>query len=76
MSPVAGDVIASRCVVVILGKRNPNVVDLSSKIDDASGVIEELLIPTCADKLLPAVMQIIKKRSLKNENLAADSERK
>ena len=46
--PVAGELIASRSVVVILGGRKPALDDLSSKMDDGSGVIEVLLIPTCA----------------------------
>jgi hypothetical protein len=42
-------VILSRCVVDILGVSNPLLVVLSSRIDEGSGVIELLLIPTdCA----------------------------
>jgi hypothetical protein len=37
-------------VVVILGGRNPSVVDLNSNIEEELGVIEVVLIPTCADK--------------------------
>jgi hypothetical protein len=48
-SPVAGVVIASLCAVVILGGRKPADVDLNSKIEEASGVIEVVLIPTCAN---------------------------
>ena len=47
---MAADVIASRCAVVILGGRNPADVDLNSKIEEASGVMEVLLIPTWANE--------------------------
>ena len=49
-SPVAGELMASRSVVVILGGRNPRVVDLNSNIEVELGVIEVVLIPTWADK--------------------------
>lgn len=42
---------ASRSAVVILGGRNPDVVDLNSKIEEALGVIGELLIPTCENEV-------------------------
>ena len=45
-NPVAGVPIASRSVVVNRGGKNPRRVDLSSKIDDPSGVIDISLIPT------------------------------
>ena len=46
ISPVAGEMIASRSAFVILGGRKPALDDLNSKIDEGSGVIVVLLIPT------------------------------
>jgi hypothetical protein len=44
--PVAGEEIALRCVVVILGGKNPFVVELTSNCADALG--ELVPTPTCA----------------------------
>jgi hypothetical protein len=47
--PVAGDAIRSRSVVVILGGKNPLVVELISNIAEAFAVLPSALIPTdCA----------------------------
>ena len=43
--PMAGEVIAVRCAVVIRGGRNPFVVEATSKRADAAGV--EAPMPTC-----------------------------
>ena len=50
--PVAGEDITFRCAVVILGGRKPPEDDRNSRMEDASGVMEVLLIPTWL-KLLP-----------------------
>jgi hypothetical protein len=44
--PVAGEVIALRSVVVILGGKKPLVVDDTSSLAEACG--EEVPTPTCA----------------------------
>jgi hypothetical protein len=47
--PVAGDAIRSRSVVVILGGKNPLVVELTSSIAVVFAVLPSVLIPTdCA----------------------------
>ena len=51
---------ASRSVVVIRGGKKPDVVDLSSRTDDACGVIEVLLIPIWATALVPDSITMLK----------------
>ena len=43
--PAAGDIIASRCVVVILGGKKPLLVDFTSSIAELSGVLPPVLVP-------------------------------
>ena len=52
---MAGELIASRSVVVILGGRKPSVVERNSNIEDELGVMDVVLIPTCANKLLKEI---------------------
>ena len=48
--PSAGLAIVLRCVVVILGIKIPELVELMSNLDEALGVV--VPIPTCANKML------------------------
>lgn len=52
--PVAGDEIEFLCVVVMRGISAPNVVDFTSKIEDASGVAV-FPIPIAADDKAPSL---------------------
>jgi len=48
INPSAGETMASRCAIVILGGRKPFSVDLTSSIADPSGWLLSLLIDTYA----------------------------
>ena len=69
---MAGEVIASRSVVVIRGGRKPSVVERNSKIEEAFGVMDVVLIPTCANKLLKE----IKLKAIVNASLDLRSPRR
>jgi hypothetical protein len=58
--PVAADAMASLCVVVILGGKNPLVVELTSSIAEALAVLPSALIRTdCA--VAATVVKIVSK---------------
>ena len=46
ISPAEGPLMAFRCAAVILGGRNPALVDVTSNTADESGVVVPM--PTCA----------------------------
>ena len=48
--PVAGELIKSRCDVVMRGGRNPLLVDFTSSMAELSGVLLSELMPTWANK--------------------------
>ena len=69
--PCAGVTIAVLSAVVILGARNPRRTDLSSRIDDPSGVMGTSLIPTpCWPYVFPTSMT--DNRIINNKTMGAD----
>lgn len=58
VNPVAGDAIAPRCAVVIRTGKKPCVVERNSKMEEASGVMELLLMPMPCERIFPEQKKI------------------